>query len=175
MTLKAHILIIDDDANTLASLARAFRLAGHEATVCDNAARALDLAKAQRFDLRAHILIIDDDANTLASLARAFRLAGHEATVCDNAARALDLAKAQRFDLILSDVVMPGRDGISLLEDLKNVGVSSPAVMMSGQATIEMAVKATRLGAVDFLEKPISTDKLLLTVENAVRLTRPVG
>jgi DNA-binding NtrC family response regulator len=122
--------------------------------------------------LKAHILIIDDDANTLASLARAFRLAGHEATVCDNAARALDLAKAQRFDLILSDVVMPGRDGISLLEDLKNIGVPSPAVMMSGQATIEMAVKATRLGAVDFLEKPISTDKLLLTVENAVRLTR---
>ena len=51
-------------------------------------------------------------------LARAFRLAGHEATVCDNAARALELAKAERFDLILSDVVMPGRDGIALLEDL---------------------------------------------------------
>ena len=122
--------------------------------------------------LKAHILIIDDDANTLASLSRAFRLAGHEATVCDNAGRALDLAKAERFDLILSDVVMPGRDGITLLEDLKNAGVESPAVMMSGQATIDMAVRATKLGAVDFLEKPISTDKLLLTVENAVRLTR---
>jgi two-component system, NtrC family, nitrogen regulation response regulator NtrX len=119
---------------------------------------------------KAHILIIDDDANTLASLARAFRLAGHEATVCDNAARALDLAKADRFDLILSDVVMPGRDGIALLEDLKNAGVTAPTVMISGQATIEMAVKATRLGAADFLEKPISTDKLLLTVENALRL-----
>jgi two-component system, NtrC family, nitrogen regulation response regulator NtrX len=122
--------------------------------------------------LKAHILIIDDDANTLASLARAFRLAGHEATVCDNAARALELAKMERYDLILSDVVMPGRDGIALLEDLKNIGVTSPAVMMSGQASIEMAVRATRLGAVDFLEKPISTEKLLLTVENAVRLAR---
>jgi two-component system nitrogen regulation response regulator NtrX len=119
---------------------------------------------------KAHILIIDDDANTLASLARAFRLAGHEATVCDNAARALELAKAERFDLVLSDVVMPGRDGITLLGDLKSAGVASPVVMMSGQATIEMAVKATRLGATDFLEKPISTDKLLLTVENALRL-----
>jgi two-component system nitrogen regulation response regulator NtrX len=119
---------------------------------------------------KAHILIIDDDANTLASLARAFRLAGHEATVCDNAARALELAKADHFDLILSDVVMPGRDGIALLEDLKNAGVAAPTVMISGQATIEMAVKATRLGATDFLEKPISTDKLLLTVENALRL-----
>jgi DNA-binding NtrC family response regulator len=122
--------------------------------------------------LKAHILIIDDDANTLASLARAFRLAGHEATVCDNAARALELAKAERFDLILSDVVMPGRDGIALLQDLNNSGVAAPAVMMSGQATIEMAVRATRLGAIDFLEKPISTDKLLLTVENALRLAR---
>jgi two-component system, NtrC family, nitrogen regulation response regulator NtrX len=121
--------------------------------------------------VKAHILIIDDDANTLASLARAFRLAGHEATVCDNAARALELVKAQRFDLILSDVVMPGKDGIALLEDIRGAGVTSPCVMMSGQATIEMAVKATRLGALDFLEKPISTDKLLLTVENALRLT----
>lgn len=120
--------------------------------------------------MAAHILIIDDDANTLASLSRAFRLAGHEATVCDNAARALDLAKSQKFDLILSDVVMPGRDGIALLEDLKKAGVESPAVMMSGQATIQMAVRATQLGAVDFLEKPISTEKLLLTVENALRL-----
>ena len=51
MPAKAHILIIDDDANTLASLARAFRLAGHEASVCDNAARAIELAKAERFDL----------------------------------------------------------------------------------------------------------------------------
>jgi two-component system nitrogen regulation response regulator NtrX len=119
---------------------------------------------------KAHILIIDDDANTLASLARAFRLAGHEATVCDNAARAVEIAKAERFDLILSDVVMPGRDGIALLEDLKAAGVPAPVVMMSGQATIEMAVKATRLGAIDFLEKPITTEKLLLTVENALHL-----
>jgi two-component system nitrogen regulation response regulator NtrX len=119
---------------------------------------------------KAHILIIDDDANTLASLARAFRLAGHEAAVCDNAARALELAKAERFDLILSDVVMPGRDGISLLEDFKSIGLATPVVMMSGQASIEMAVKATRLGASDFLEKPISSEKLLLTVENALRL-----
>jgi two-component system nitrogen regulation response regulator NtrX len=119
---------------------------------------------------KAHILIIDDDANTLASLARAFRLAGHDATVCDNAARALELAKAERFDLILSDVVMPGRDGIALLEDFKAIGLASPVVMMSGQASIEMAVKATRLGASDFLEKPISSEKLLLTVENSLRV-----
>ncbi|HEY6937728.1 MAG TPA: sigma-54 dependent transcriptional regulator [Terriglobales bacterium] len=121
---------------------------------------------------KAHLLIVDDEANTLASLARAFRLAGHEATVCDNAGKALELAKAQSFDLILSDVVMPNKDGLALLEDLKAQGVSAPVVMMSGQAHIEMAVRATKLGALDFLEKPISTEKLLLTVENALRLQR---
>jgi len=122
--------------------------------------------------MSAKILIVDDEANTLASLSRAFRLAGHEAVVCDNAARALELALAQPFDLILSDVVMPRRDGLTLLEDLKNAGVAAPVVMMSGQAHIEMAVRATRLGALDFLEKPLSTEKLLVTVDNAIKLTR---
>jgi two-component system, NtrC family, nitrogen regulation response regulator NtrX len=121
---------------------------------------------------KAHLLIVDDEANTLASLSRAFRLEGHEAAVCDNANKALELAKSQSFDLILSDVVMPGKDGLALLEELKAQGVPTPVVMMSGQAHIEMAVRATRLGALDFLEKPISTEKLLLTVENALKLRR---
>jgi two-component system, NtrC family, nitrogen regulation response regulator NtrX len=121
---------------------------------------------------KAHLLLIDDDPNTLASLARAFRLAGHEATVCDNATRAMELVRAQHFDLILSDVVMPGKTGMDLLEELKKAGVQTPIVLISGQANIEMAVKATRLGALDFLEKPLSTDKLLLTVENALKLAR---
>src|SRR6202167_3499234 len=119
---------------------------------------------------KPHLLLIDDDPNTLASLSRAFRMAGYEATVCDNAARALELIRAQRFDVIFSDVVMPGKDGISLLEDLKAAGVTTPVVMISGQANIETAVRATRLGAADFLEKPLSTEKLLLTVENVLRL-----
>ncbi|MFN0168040.1 MAG: sigma-54-dependent transcriptional regulator [Bryobacteraceae bacterium] len=120
----------------------------------------------------AHLLLVDDDPNTLASLSRAFRLAGHEATVCDHAQRALELVQTQRFDLIFSDVVMPGKDGIQLLEEMKALGVTTPTVMISGQATVEAAVKATRLGAVDFLEKPLSTDKLLLTVENVLKLRR---
>jgi two-component system, NtrC family, nitrogen regulation response regulator NtrX len=121
---------------------------------------------------KAHLLIVDDDANTLASLSRAFRLAGYEATVCDSAARALELAQSQAFDMILSDVVMPVKDGLSLLEDLRSLEVTTPVVMMSGQAHIEMAVRATRLGAKDFLEKPLSTEKLLLTIENVLHLTR---
>jgi two-component system, NtrC family, nitrogen regulation response regulator NtrX len=121
---------------------------------------------------KAHLLLVDDDPNTLASLSRAFRLAGHEATVCDNAARAVELLRGETFDLILSDVVMPGKSGLDLLEDLKSSRVKTPIVLISGQANIEMAVKATKLGALDFLEKPLSTDKLLVTVENALRLSR---
>jgi len=121
---------------------------------------------------KAHLLIVDDDASTLASLSRAFRLAGHEATVSDNAARALDLVRNETFDLILSDVMMPGKTGIEFLEDLKKAGVKTPIVLVSGQANIEMAVQATKLGAMDFLEKPLSTDKLLVTLENAMKLSR---
>jgi two-component system, NtrC family, nitrogen regulation response regulator NtrX len=125
----------------------------------------------KRVDM-SHLLIVDDDTGTLASLSRAFRLAGYEATVCDKAERALEMAKTQRFDIILSDVVMPGKDGLSLLADLKNAGITVPIVMISGQANVEMAVRATRLGAIDFLEKPLSTEKLILTVENALKITR---
>src|SRR5437764_8258945 len=67
---------------------------------------------------------------------------------------------------------MAGKSGLELLEDLKKAGVKTPIVLISGQANIEMAVKATRLGALDFLEKPLSTEKLLVTVENALRLSR---
>ena len=92
--------------------------------------------------------------------------------MADNAARALDLVRAQPFDLIFSDVVMPDKDGIALLEEIRAAGVTTPVVMISGQATVDMAVRATRLGAVDFLEKPLSTEKLLLTLENALRMAR---
>jgi DNA-binding NtrC family response regulator len=118
------------------------------------------------------VLVVDDDATTLASLSRAFRLAGYEAVVCDNAQRAISLLRTERFDIVVSDVVMPGKDGLSMLQDLRDLGVDTPIVMVSGQATVDMAVKATRLGAADFLEKPITTDKLLLTIENALRLVR---
>lgn len=122
--------------------------------------------------MKARILIVDDEPNTLASLSRAFRMAGYEASVADNAQKGLQLAASEPFDVIFSDVVMPGHDGLWLLEQLKGQEVAAPVVMMSGQAHIEMAVRATRLGALDFLEKPLSTEKLLLTIENALKLRR---
>src|ERR1700745_1777046 len=121
---------------------------------------------------KAQLLLVDDDANTLVSLSSAFRLAVHECTVCDNANRAVELLRNEKFDLIFSDVVMPGKSGLEFLEEIKNAGVKAPVILISGQANIEMAVRATKLGALDFLEKPLSTDKLLVTVENALRLSR---
>ena len=121
---------------------------------------------------KACLLLVDDDPNTLASLSRAFRMAGHEVTICDNANRAVELMRSEPFDLVFSDVVMPGKTGLDLLEEMKGSGITTPIIMISGQANIEMAVRATKLGALDFLEKPLSTDKLLLTIENALRLTR---
>ena len=67
---------------------------------------------------------------------------------------------------------MPGKSGLEFLEEIKSAGVKAPVILISGQANIEMAVRATKLGALDFLEKPLSTDKLLVTVENALRLSR---
>jgi two-component system, NtrC family, nitrogen regulation response regulator NtrX len=68
--------------------------------------------------------------------------------------------------------MMPVKDGLQLLEEIRAAGITTPVVMMSGQAHIEMAVRATKLGALDFLEKPLSTDKLLLTLQNALQLER---
>ena len=120
----------------------------------------------------SHLLIVDDDPNTLASLSRAFRLTGTKRRSRTAPRAPSSWSSRSRFDMIFSDVVMPGKDGIALLEEIRGLGVTTPVVMISGQATLDMAVRATRLGAVDFLEKPLSTEKLLLTLENAVRLKR---
>ena len=92
--------------------------------------------------------------------------------VADHADRAVSLVRTERFDVILSDVVMPAKDGLTMLAELRELNVTSPVIMISGQADIGMAVRATKLGAADFLEKPISTDKLMVSVENALRLVR---
>ncbi len=81
------------------------------------------------------------------------------------------LAK-QSYDIALFDVALPDGDGVTLLQRVREGGSDLPVVMMSGHATVDAAVRATRLGAFDFLEKPVSTDRLLLVIENALRLVR---
>jgi two-component system, NtrC family, nitrogen regulation response regulator NtrX len=119
--------------------------------------------------MKPRVLIVDDDAATVASLSRAFALEGLEALTASSAVRALERLQAEPVDAILSDVVMPGMDGLEFLARLRERAPSVPVVLMSGQASLENAVKATRLGALDFVEKPVSLDRLLLTLRNALR------
>ncbi len=122
--------------------------------------------------MKPRILIVDDDAGTLASLSRAFALEGYTALTAGSAARGLERLQEEPVDAILSDVVMPEMDGLEFLARVKERSPDVPVILMSGQATLDTAVKATRLGALDFVEKPIGLERLLLTLRNALRLDR---
>ena len=118
------------------------------------------------------ILIVDDDQGTRESLSRAFALEGYTALTAGSAARALERLQEGPVDAILSDVVMPEMDGLEFLKRVQEQVPEVPVILMSGQASFDTAVKATRLGALDFVEKPVSLDRLLLTLRNALRLDR---
>jgi DNA-binding NtrC family response regulator len=122
--------------------------------------------------LKPRILIVDDDAGTLASLSRAFALEGYTALTASSGARGLERLGEEPIDAVLSDVVMPEMDGLAFLEEVRRRSPDVPVILMSGQATVDTAVRATRLGALDFVEKPIGLDRLLLTLRNALRLDR---
>ena len=122
--------------------------------------------------MKPRILIVDDDPGTLASLSRAFALEGYTALTAPSGARALERLDEEPVDAILSDVVMPEMDGLAFLSAVREKAPQVPVVLMSGQATLETAVAATRLGALDFVEKPVGLDRLLLTLKNALRLDR---
>jgi two-component system nitrogen regulation response regulator NtrX len=122
--------------------------------------------------MKPTILIIDDDPGTLASLARAFALEGYETVTSSSARAALARLAESPVDAVVSDVVMPEMNGLELLEAMRAQAPGTPVILMSGQATLEMAVKATRLGALDFVEKPVGLERLLLTLRNALRLER---
>jgi DNA-binding NtrC family response regulator len=122
--------------------------------------------------VKPKILIVDDDPGTLASLSRAFALEGYTTLTASSAARALERLDEEPVDAILSDVVMPEMDGLQFLAAAREKAPQVPVILMSGQASLETAVKATRLGALDFVEKPVGLDRLLLTLRNALQLDR---
>jgi DNA-binding NtrC family response regulator len=122
--------------------------------------------------VKPKILIVDDDPGTLESLSRAFALEGYTTVTAGSAGRALERLESEAIDAVLSDVVMPEMDGLALLGALRERATAPPVVLMSGEATIATAVRATQLGALDFVEKPVSLDRLLLTLRNALRLDK---
>jgi two-component system, NtrC family, nitrogen regulation response regulator NtrX len=117
-----------------------------------------------------HILIVDDEIGIRELLSDILQDEGHRVTLAENAQVAREARLAQRPDLVLLDIWMPDCDGISLLKEWGNAGLlTMPVVMMSGHGTIDTAVEATRIGAFDFLEKPIALQKLLKTVSAALK------
>jgi len=116
------------------------------------------------------ILIVDDEESIRRSLAGLLADEGYEAVTARDGDQALAALRADPPPaLVLLDIAMPGRDGLEVLEQIHAIAPDLPVVMMSGHGTIETAVRATKLGAYDFVEKPLSADKLLLTLEHALR------
>ncbi|QFY44336.1 sigma-54-dependent Fis family transcriptional regulator [Candidatus Methylospira mobilis] len=121
----------------------------------------------------AYVLVVDDEPDIRQLVSEILADEGYEVAVAENAAMARQFRESRTPDLVLLDIWMPDEDGVTLLSDWMTAGnVSFPVIMMSGHATIETAVEATRLGAYDFLEKPLSLAKLLLTVERAMEHAR---
>src|SRR5450631_4502728 len=118
----------------------------------------------------AQILVVDDEVGIRELLSEILADEGHQVMLAENAGAARRLRSAQRPDLVLLDIWMPDTDGITLLREwAANGQLTMPVVMMSGHGTIETAVEATRIGAFDFLEKPVGLQKLLSTVTRALK------
>jgi DNA-binding NtrC family response regulator len=118
----------------------------------------------------AQILVVDDEVGIRELLSEILADEGHQVMLAESAGEARRLRERSRPDLVLLDIWMPDTDGITLLKEWAASGqLTMPVVMMSGHATIETAVEATRIGALDFLEKPIALQRLLATVKRALR------
>jgi DNA-binding NtrC family response regulator len=121
---------------------------------------------------RGSVLVVDDEASILGTLKKALSLEGYSVDVAGGVAVAEERLGRKDYDLVLLDLSLPDGDGLGLLERIRERDQDLYVIMMSGHGTIDAAVRATRLGALDFLEKPLSTDRLLVMLENALRLKR---
>jgi len=117
----------------------------------------------------ANILVVDDELGIRDLLSEILNDEGHSVDLAENATQARAARAAQSYDLVLLDIWMPDTDGVSLLKEWATAGtLTMPVIMMSGHATIDTAVEATRIGAFSFLEKPITLQKLLKAVEQGL-------
>ena len=114
------------------------------------------------------ILVIDDERSILQSMEGILSDEGYQVLLADNGREGLEICEREVPDVILLDIAMPGMDGMEVLKRLKEFLPYVPVIIMTGHGSIDMAVKAIKLGSYDFLEKPLEMDKLLLTVKNAI-------
>jgi len=117
---------------------------------------------------RETILVVDDEKNIRRSVSLICESEGYEVRSAADADEAMAVVRETRLDLALLDVMMPGTDGLTLLRKIRQALPDIAAIMISGNATLENAVRATKEGAFDFIEKPISKEKLLLSIKNAL-------
>ena len=118
------------------------------------------------------ILIVDDETTILQSLSGILSDEGYETLTASNGYEALKIIEEESPDLVLLDIWMPGMDGIETLREIKRTNPFLQVVIISGHGTIETAVKATKLGAYHFVEKPLSIEKVVVTINNALNFRR---
>src|SRR5437879_11746269 len=114
------------------------------------------------------ILIVDDEAGIRESLAGVLADEGYSAASVESGEACLDLVRKTGFDVVLLDIWLPGIDGLDTLEKIRELDNPPEVIMISGHGTIETAVRATKLGAYDFLEKPLSIDRTLILIRHAI-------
>ncbi len=119
-----------------------------------------------------NILVVDDESGIRQSLKGVLEDEGYKSAVAESAEACLDLLNKRAFDVVLLDVWLPGMDGLEALEKIRELDNAPEVIMISGHGTIETAVRATKLGAYDFLEKPLSLDKTLILVKHAIDAKR---
>jgi two-component system, NtrC family, nitrogen regulation response regulator NtrX len=117
-----------------------------------------------------HVLLVDDEESIRSSLEGILGDEGYRTSVGASGEEALNLLREELPDLVLLDIWMPGLNGLETLRRIREIAPDQVVIMMSGHGTIETAVKATKLGAFDFIEKPLSLEKLLLTIQNALKI-----
>ena len=118
------------------------------------------------------VLVVDDEPSIVQSLSGLLGDEGFDVTVATNGYEALKLIDRESPDLVLLDIWMPGIDGIETLKQIKKDNPGLQVIMITGHGTIETAVKATKLGAFDFIEKPLSIDKVIVAINNALNFRR---
>jgi two-component system nitrogen regulation response regulator NtrX len=122
--------------------------------------------------MKTTVLIVDDEAGVRSALSGVLRDEGYVVEAVDSGEACLDRVVRTRYDVIVLDIWLPGIDGLVTLERLRERRIDAPIVMISGHGNIESAVKAIKLGAFDFVEKPLSLEKTVLVIGNAVRQSR---
>jgi two-component system nitrogen regulation response regulator NtrX len=118
--------------------------------------------------VKARILVIDDDAEIRKSFKMTLEYAGHDVTLAASGDEGVKLVEQEAPDLVFCDIKMPGMDGLEVLQKLQHLRDVMPIVVITGNADIQNAVEATRLGAFDFIEKPVGSERMLVTIRNAV-------